>query len=245
MNTFAILYPALMIAAPALFVGLWCLWTGVRAMRRILLATLGMLIAFALSAWLLGPERTRHPLHFQLWGLGGLMLLVWGFAVSDIRRAFAALPAAPRGASLRPRQPDLFPGAFAWPGFAWISLVVWLAMRGGMTLLLWIGPALGGATLVATRLLLRLAAIEPEPLGGRDAESLARRYGEFRRRRVRGLYWMSVSLALLVTAGPLLPSMGSAIAGTALGVLGALFGTWADAQRYLIRRQLSGAEPPR
>lgn len=245
MNTFAILYPALMIAAPALFTGLWCLWTGVRAMRRILLATLAVLVGFALSAWLLGPERTRHPLHFQLWGLGGLMLLVWGFAVPDMRRAFAALPAAPRGASLRPRQPDLFPGAFAWPAAVWVGLVAWLLVRGSMTLLLWVGPLLGGATLLATRFLLRLAALEPEPIGGRDAEGIARRYREFRSRRVRGLYWMSLSLALLATAGPLLPSAGYAIAGSALGVLGALFGTWADAQRYLIRRQLSGAEPPR
>jgi len=63
------------------------------------------------------------------------------------------------------------------------------------------------------------------------------------------MYWLIVTLALVVTGGwYALPAetgaWAGALAGTAVGVWGALYGTWADAQRYLLRRELAGADPP-
>ena len=54
MPWFHIGFPALMIIAPALFTLLWCLWTGVRGTRPLLLATLVMLLGFGAGLVLQG-----------------------------------------------------------------------------------------------------------------------------------------------------------------------------------------------
>jgi hypothetical protein len=116
--------------------------------------------------------------------------------------------------------------AFAWRGPLW-----------------WLGPLGGLGALLLLRFTLRLSVLEPEPLGGPDPTGLERRYALFRRKRVRGMYWLMVVLALVLTGGGRV-ALGGSILGAVIGLWGALFGTWADAQRYLLRRQLSGAEPP-
>jgi hypothetical protein len=237
-----------MLIAPALYVGWWCAWTGVRGnLTPLLGATLLALVGFGASSLLLGPET---PGHAQVWGICGFFVLFFPFGMPVVRRAFAGLAELPRGAALRPRRAELFRGAFVWPFVAWGALaaatVLWTSSRP----LLWLGPALGLFGLVLLRLVLPWVAREPEPLGGPDPEGLARAYAAFRRRRVLTMYWMFVILSLCVTGSwgafaGLAAGWIGAILGTLIGIWGAAFGTWADAQRYLLRRQLSGAAPPR
>ncbi len=250
MSWFDVLFPAGMIVTPALFMGLWCYWTGVGGMRPILLATLVALLAFGASSYLLGPELAGTQLHRMLWGMGGLFALLWGFGVPMIRRAVGGLPELPRGAVLKPRHVELFRGAFVWPFAAWAVLAGGIFVAGPRTPFVWVFPACGLLTLFVLRWSIGLKVAEPEPLGGPDPEELARQYAAFRRRRVLTMYWMFVVLGLLVTSGWLAFPTGAhaawigSIGGCAIGVWGAVFGTWADAQRYLLRRQLSGAAPP-
>jgi hypothetical protein len=62
------------------------------------------------------------------------------------------------------------------------------------------------------------------------------------------LYWVMVLLSLFVSGGVHLfggnPAWVGSLGGALLGFGGAAFGTWADAQRYLLRLQLSGGQPP-
>lgn len=240
--------PAAMIASPLLFMGLWCYWTGVRkGLLRLAVVTLGTLLAFAGSAWLFWPEGTHSQLHLMFWSMGAFWIVLWGFATPMIRNAVRALPEVDPAASLRPRRVELFPGAFVWPYFVWGGLVAWLLLSMEFRWIRLLGPALGLVSLLLLPKGLRLAAQEPEPLGGDNAESLAAEYAKFRDRRVRTMYWMFVVLALGVSGAwhvlPLHPGWSGALFGVVLGCWGALFGTWADAQRYLLRRQLSGAAP--
>jgi len=241
---FNVTFVAGMICAPALFLALWCYWTGVRGLLRLLLATLGLLLAFGVSTWIVAPA-AFHPWYWA-WGMAGLWIGLMGFGVPFIRRAFRALPETPRAASLQTRRIEMPRAAWTWPFAAWAVLTTLVLLRGGF--LPWLGPVLGLGALVLLRFLLPRSVREPEPLGGADPEELARRYARFRRQRVRGMYWLMVALALAVTgAGRLLafdPGWSGAVLGCGIGIWGALFGTWADAQRYLLRLQLSGAAPP-
>jgi len=246
---FDVLFPALMVVAPAAFTGLWCLWTGVGGLRPLLLATLGTLLAFGAFGLLLGPAWLARPWVRQAWALVPLLALLWGFGVPLLRRATRSLPAPPKAASLRPRTLALFPGAFLWPFAAWAALLAALLLRGATSPWAFLGPALGLAGLVALRPLLRLGLLEPEPLGGPDPGALAEAYARFRLRRTRLMYALMVALALGVsspgvTFGDAAGGAAGAAAGAAFGALGALLGTWCDAQRYLLRLQLSGAPPP-
>ena len=102
MSAYDVLFPAGMILAPAAFLGLWCLWTGVRGMRRTLFATLAVLVGFGVSGLLFGVS---HETHRMFWGLGGLWFLLLGFAVPEMRRHVKGLPEVPpRGASLKKRK---------------------------------------------------------------------------------------------------------------------------------------------
>lgn len=241
---FNVCFAAGMICAPVLFLALWCHWTGVSGLLRVLLATLGLLVAFGVGTWIVQPA-AFHPWYWA-WGTVGLWVGILGFGVPFIRRAFRALPEAPRAASLKTRRVDLPRAAWTWPFVAWAVVTALVLVRGGF--LAWLGPVLGLGALVLLRWLLPRSVLEPEPLGGADPEGLERRYARFRRRRVRGMYWLMVVLALVVTgAGRLMafePGWAGAALGSGIGVWGALFGTWADAQRYLLRLQLSGAAPP-
>jgi len=250
MIAFQLLFPASMIVMPALLFGLWCRWTGVRAARPILVATLALLAGYAALAFLATDLVLRSQPLRTAFSLASFMGLIWIFAVPGMRRAVAALPPAPRAASLRRRDVTLPRFAWSAPAAAWAAIVAWLALGGARSPLWWVGAVVGGVGLVLLRVLLPRMVLEPEPLGGPDPEALARRYEEFRTRRVRGMYWLMVPIQLLVAASGALPitSTGGAIGGLLGGfggLLGALFGTWADAQRYLLRRQLSGAPPPR
>lgn len=240
-----VMLPAFLVVATPLFMALWCYWTGVWAgFRRLLVATLVVLVLFGLASWVVGDEVARHNLYFFFWGFGGLWTVLWGFGVPMIRRAIAGLPEVPRAASLRPRRLELFRGAFVWPVLAWGVIVILFAPSG----LGWFAPGLGLAAILCLRPSLRQVVTEPEPLGGADPDDLARRYEAFRRRRVLSMYWLLVVLALSVSGIwsllPAGPDWVGGVVGGMLGVWGGLFGTWSDAQRYLLRRQLSGAEPP-
>ncbi|MGQ0614934.1 MAG: hypothetical protein ACT4PV_14460 [Planctomycetaceae bacterium] len=251
---FNILFPALMIVAPALLVGLWCLWTGTRGLAPLLLATLLALCAFGGFALSAGPAVLAQPLVAPAWGMLPFFGLLWGFGLPVMRRAVHGLPPPPKTASLRPRGLELFPGAFLWPLVAWAGLVAAQIAQGGSLLLAYLGPALGLGGLAYLRPMLRLGVLEPEPLGGTDPAALARAYARFRRRRTALLYWLCVTLSLGITASGLAfdgaggagtrGAMIGALGGAAVGVLGAVFGTWCDAQRYLLRLQASGAQPP-
>ena len=240
--------PAAMIASPMLFMGLWCHWTGVReGFLRLAVVTLATLSAFAGSAWLFWPEGTHTQLHLMFWSMGAFLLVLWGFGVPMIRNAVRALPEVDPAASLRPRSVELFPGAFVWPYLVWAGLVAWMLLSMEFRWVHLLGPALGLLSLLLLPPMLRLAAQEPEPLGGDNAASLAAAYAKFRDRRVRTMYWIFVFLALGVSGAwhvlPLHPAWSGSLFGVVIGCWGSLFGTWADAQRYLLRRQLSGAAP--
>lgn len=246
---FAVIFPALMTVAPAAFLALWCAWTGLRGMRRTLLATLACLVAYgAYAAAMPAGTVASSALSMMLWGLVPCFGLCWGFVVPTIRAAVAALPPVPRGARLATRRIELPRAAFVVPLAAWAALAAATALRGDGWLA-WVGPAAGLLGLAALPIALRFAVLEPEPLGGPDPTALAREYDAFRRRRVLGMYALFVVLNLSVSAATFLPKgtsggVAGAAAGSILGLSGALFGTWADAQRYLLRRQLSGARPP-
>ncbi len=246
MQWFYIGFPALMIVAPAVFMLLWCLWTGVRGALPLLTATLVMLLGFGASAYLADPSK---GLHYMGWGMGGFWVLHLGFAMPLMRRAALEWPALPRGASLKPRRVELFKGAFVWPLVAWAAIAAVTLVVAGDRPLAWLNPALSLLMLLFLPRLMRTLVAEPEPLGGADPAGLAERYEAFRRRRVRTMYWLCVAGALfLAGAWHLLPDRTGAwvgaLGGTMLGIWGATFGTWADAQRYLLRRELAGAEPP-
>jgi len=246
MRWFHIGFPAVMIVAPALFTLLWCLWTGVRGTRRLLLATLVLLLGFGASAYVADPS---YSLHYMGWGLGGFWVLHLGFAMPLMRRASLEWPELPHGASLKPRRVELFKGAFVWPLVPWAVIVAVTLIVAGDRPLVWLHPAGSLVILLFLPRLMRTLVAEPEPLGGADPAGLAQRYEVFRRRRVRTMYWLNVILALFLAGGwHVLPARtgawAGALGGTVLGVWGALFGTWADAQRYLLRRELAGAEPP-
>jgi len=242
--------PAFLIAATPLFMVLWAYWTGMwRGVGRMVVAALALLGVFTLASFLApGWLQTNFLFNFAF-GFGGLWALLWGIWIPAMRRALADLPELPRGALLKPRRLEFFKGAFVWPYVAWAAIVAWQFASGDRAWFVWFGPAAGLVGLVMLRPCLRLGVQEPEPLGGPDPEGLARRYEEFRRRRTRTMYWMFLALSLFVTGTwrvfPLHPGWLGAILGVGFGIWGALFGTWADAQRVLLRRQLAGAEPPR
>lgn len=241
-------FPALMITMPGAAVVFWCLLTGVRGCLPVLLATLLVLVSFGVSAYTLGPSVAAHPLHTQLWGMGGFLVLLLGLALPFIRKAFGRLPEPPRGASLRTRRLELFRGAFVWPYVAWAALTASLLFVDRPPIL-WIGPGFGLVFLLILRPCLTFSMREPEPLGGPDPAAVEERWAAFRRRRVRVMYWLTVTISLLATSGWLI-ALGEhratwvgAILGPLIGVFGGFFGVWADAQRYLLRRQLTGGEP--
>jgi hypothetical protein len=246
MTWFHIGFPALMIVLPALFTLLWCLWTGVRGTRPLLLATLVVLLGFGASAYVADPA---HRAHYMGWAMGGFWLLSLGFTMPLMRRASLNWPALPRGASLKPRRVELFRGAFVWPLVAWAVVAAVTLIAAGDRPLAWLNPALSLAMLLFLPRWMRALVAEPEPLGGADPAGLAKRYEAFRRQRVRIAYGLAVTLALFLAGGWIaLPARtgawAGALGGSALGLWGALYGTWADAQRYLLRRELSGADPP-
>jgi len=242
---FHVLYPAFMLLCPALFLGLWCYLTGVNGMRPILVATLVAVSAFALCVLLLPSVVTANFLFVQAWGMGGFFALLWGYGIPVIRRAVAELPDAPRVVSLRPRKVDLSRGALVLPFVAWLLLAASLLFAPQRSWLIWIGPAVGLIGLLVLRRVLPYVVQEPEPSGGSDPEGLARRQAEFRRTRTHTMYWMMVLLNLLCTAmGWLGGEAGAWIgagAGCSIGIWGAAFGTWADARRYLLRKELATA----
>lgn len=245
MSAYDLLYPALMTVFPLLFLGLWHWWTRAADLRALGVATLAALLLFGLIAWLL-PGLAGHPLFTSFWSMGALMALLWIFAIPAIRRAFAALPAEVRTASLKPRRVELPLAILAAPWAVWLGLVLWMLGHGGHGARAWIGAGAGLLTLALTSICLPAMVREPEPLGGPDPEALARRYEQFRRRRILTMHVLMSALALFVTASGTRLSGGEAagLGGALLGVAGALFGSWADAQRYLLRRQQAGLPPP-
>ena len=130
------------------------------------------------------------------------IMLAFGFPF--IRKHMRELPAVPRGASLKPRRVELFPGAWVWPFVAWALLTV-LVFVGEWRPLTWLGPLLGLGALVGARYGLRYVVLEGEPLGGDDPEALARQYERFRKRRVKTMYWLMVVLVLVIFIGTLFP----------------------------------------
>ena len=241
---FNVLFTAGMISAPALFVALWCYWTGVRGLERLLGGTLAVLVGFGVTAFIFVPVRF-HPFYF-LWGLLGFWVVLAALGIPFIRKHFRELPAVPRGASLKPRRVELFKGAWVWPFVAWALLTATMFF-GPSRPLVWLGPLLGLIALLVARFGLRYSVLEGEPLGGGDPEEMRLCYERFRQRRVKTMYWLMVTLALFITSGVLLPGhsgLVGVIVGPAIGLWGAVFGTWADAQRYLLRLQLSGEQPP-
>lgn len=243
------------LAAPLVFVEFWCFLTGVRGSGRLRLATLLALALYGGAVLAFGKDALARPPVPTLVMLAGCWGLLWGFGVPLLRSEFQALPAAPRSATLRPRALPLSTSAFVAPAVAWAAIVAALVVLGPPPPLAWIGPVLGLVQLLVAKPLLRVGFYEPEPLGGADPAALAGRYDAFRRRRIRGLYALLVTMSLSVTASAglffLAPPQGSlggwigGFGGAAIGLLGALFGTWADAQRYLLRREQAGLPPAR
>jgi hypothetical protein len=255
MNDVMVWSIAVALVSPLLFVELWCLWTGVRGAGPIRVATLVALALFGGVVFLVGKDAIARPPVPTLVIMGGAWTLLFGFGVPLLRREFRAIPEAPRSASLRPRTLPFGPAAFRLPLLAWAAIVAALVVAGPPPPLAWIGPALGLASLLLAKPMLRIGLYEPEPLGGPDPAALADRYAAFRRTRLVGLYVLVVAMSLVMTAsgGVFLlaresdPWTGWAggLGGACIGLLGALFGTWADAQRYLLRREQAGLPPAR
>ena len=245
MEWFHIGFPALMLIMPAGSIALWCYLTGVRGLTRTMIATAVALAGFALSAVLLGPDVYRQSWFRNLWAMGGFFVLLWGFGMPVIRNAFQALPEAPRTISLKPRRVELFRGAFVWPFVAWAILSASLIWAPGAAWARCLGAGLGLLGLVLLRVVLPFMAQEPEPTGGPDPEGLAERQREFRRQRTLFMYWLMVILNLFVTGMAWLGLSGAwvgAVGGSMIGLAGGLFGIWADARRYLLRKELASTE---
>jgi hypothetical protein len=97
---------------------------------------------------------------------------------------------------------------------------------------------MGLVGLIVLRVVMPIMAQEPEPTGGADPADLADRQRGFRRKRMLLMYALMVVLNLFVAALPWLGGSGAA-AGCLIGLAGGLFGIWADARRYLLRKELS------
>ncbi|MDH3591524.1 MAG: hypothetical protein OER88_06580, partial [Planctomycetota bacterium] len=213
--------------------------------------TLVAMLGYGASVFLFGVEIASRPPHPQLWGMGGFFVVFLVLVMPWVRASFAALPEPKPGvASLKPRRLELFPGAFVWPYVAWAGIVVWLIVRGMRHPAGWVGPPLGLLGLLVLKPCLMATVREPEPLGDRAPEDMEKIYRKFRRRRVVCMYALAVLISLGATMGwALSPSAqwagaAGALTGSLIGVYGGLFGVWADAQRYLIRRELAGLPPP-
>lgn len=242
-------FPLFMLAGPLLMLLLWCGWTGVRGVLPTALATVGFLVAYGVTSLLLSDDVVTSHSYYWPWGMVGFYLILFLVAVPTIHRAFSALPVAERGASLKPRRIELFRGAFVWPYGAWAALTAWVVLAKGGNPVAWLGPILGLVGLLILKPCLKASVREPEILGGEEPERLAAQYAAFRRRRVCFMYWLNIALLLCVTGawGLVADARGGWIGGmlgAAIGLIGCIFGTWADAQRYLLRRQLSGAAAP-
>ncbi len=229
---------------PALFVVLWGWLTGAPGVLRPLLGCLAAIVAYGVSVWAFGLEIASSSVHSQFWSLGGFFTVFFVVAMPWVRASFAALPELARpAATLKPRRLELFRGAFVMPFVLWFALVAWLAARGMPQPLAWIGPAVGLLGLLLLKPCLQASVREPEPLGGADPDCIAERYAAFRKRRVYGLYSLTVIISLVSTVSwtaafyPRWGGVAGGIGGATIGMYGALFGVWADAQRYLLRRQ--------
>lgn len=246
MSHFRLFFPLIMLSTPALFIVLWGWLTGAPGILRPLLGSLAAIAAYGVCIPLVGWDVVMSSWYSQLWAMGGFFVVFLGFGMPWVRASFAALPEPqPKAASLRPRKIELFPGAFAWPYVAWAGLVAWMAWKGMPKPIAWVGPAIGMIGLLIVRPCLEASVREPEPLGGPEPERIAARYEQFRRRRVYGMYWLTVVIALFSTISwtaafhPRFGGIFGGLAGAAIGMYGALFGAWADAQRYLLRRQIA------
>ena len=193
---FAFGFPLFMLVSPVLFIALWCYLTGVWDLRRMLLATGVVLALYGGGVALLGTDVARQQWFWQPFAMGGFFVLIFGFGVPVVRRAYAALPEAPRVVSLQTRRVELFRGAMVWPFVAWLLLTASLLLAPQRHWTIWLGPALGLVGLALLRVVLPSMVSEPEPGGGADPAGLARRQAKFRRRRTRTMYWMMVVLNL-------------------------------------------------
>ena len=238
MEWFRLGFPVFMLIAPAGGVCLWCYLTGVRGMRRILLPTLFAVVAFVVVTALAGPSAYRQPWYTNSWSMGGFFTLLWVFGMPILKGAFRALPEAPRTVSLKPRRMELFKGAFVWPFVAWAVIAASLAWAPGPLWMKLLCAGMGLVGLIVLRVVMPLMAQEPEPTGGADPEGLAERQRGFGRQRTLFMYVLMVGLNLFIAAMPWLGN-SAAFAGGLIGLSGGLFGVWADARRYLLRKELS------
>jgi hypothetical protein len=238
MEWFRLGFPVFMLIAPAGGVSLWCCLTGVEGARRVLLPTLLAVVGFASVTAAVGPYVYRQTWYTNLWSMGGFFALFWGFGMPIIQGAFKALPVAPRIVSLKPGRMELFRGAFAWPFAAWAAIGASLVWAPGPVWAKLLCAGMGLIGLIVLRVVMPIMAQEPEPTGGADPIGLADQQRIFRRKRMLLMYVLMVVLNLFVAAMPWL-GISAAFAGGLIGLSGGLFGVWADARRYLLRKELS------
>jgi hypothetical protein len=137
---------------------------------------------------------------------------------------------------------EFFAGAFVWPFVAWAAIGASLVWAPGPLWAKLLCAGMGLVGLIVLRVVMPLMAQEPEPTGGADPGGLADRQRDFRRKRTLLMYALMVILNLFVTGMPWLGGSG-AWAGGLIGLSGGLFGVWADARRYLLRKELASAQP--
>ena len=238
MDWFHLGFPVFMLIVPAWGIGLWCYLTGVEGARRVLIPTLLAVVGFAGVTAAVGPDIYRQEWYGTLWAMGGFFALFWGFGMPILQGAFKALPPAPRVVSLKPRRMELFRGAFVWPFAAWAAIAGSLVWAPGPVWMKLLCAGMGLVGLGVLRVVMPLMAQEPEPTGGADPVGLADRQRVFRRKRMLFMYVLMVVLNLFVGAMPWL-GISAGFAGSLIGLSGGLFGVWADARRYLLRKELS------
>ena len=247
MAWFHIGFPALMIVAPALFTLLWCLWTGVRGTRPLLLATLAVLLGFGASAYVANPA---HPA--ALHELGDGRVLAAAPRVRDAAHATSEPGLAGRcrtGRRSSPRRVELFQAArSSGPLGAWavILAAVTLIAAGDRPLVLaqpgWLSlgillflPRWLRALVVGAGAAGRGRSRTGSPSGTRCSGTTARAHDVLADRDA----WRSSSPGgwyALPTRDRGLGRRARRVRRWACGVH--FMGTWADAQRYLLRREL-------
>ncbi len=267
MSIFYFLFPALMLAFPAVFT------LFVRrhpelsspdagATRRLWIATsAALLLHLAVQTWLTTTDPVPE-VFARAWPLvvavAGNMLLWFRFAAPVLasrqpgwnEQGPTHSASRVRTASLvaRDKEAPLI-GRTAWT-LGWVVFVacavtiIWAIIQGAppllcMGLMFWLGMGVGGSAQLFT---------EPEPLDPQGSAAIVEAYAKLRAFRQWGFYTGGLAgtlvftgIAVLTVYRPGASGLVGAIAGSAVGLLGAVFGTMASIYRVRVNNAVAEA----
>jgi hypothetical protein len=230
-------------------------------------AALGLFALVLLARSAAWARSVRELPWFVTWGeepAGLAWLLAFPLWIPALRHLAAVrpesrepyAPGTSRTASLvsRARTSPIGPRhwAFAWGLFAAAAVLVavrGVGAAGSVTVLsLLLGAVL---PLVLTPLCQRLVPPEPEPLDAAGTPELVEAYARIRRRRDQAFYGLALALSVMCAGSAVAVAWGvdaralgwiGAIAGSLVGVAGAVFGVLATNERLRIRALLERLE---